>query len=80
MHANVELEGSKARIEALEGEKRELVAAFDRKVGELEEMNKDYQAMSTRYQELRKESSKLESEAREAKAADMSRKVCRQYL
>ncbi|KAF9550513.1 hypothetical protein EC957_000187 [Mortierella hygrophila] len=75
MHANVELEASKARIEALEGEKRELVAAFDRKVGELEEINKDYQAMSTRYQELRKESSKLESEAREAKAADMSRKL-----
>ncbi|KAF9290373.1 hypothetical protein BGZ88_007372 [Linnemannia elongata] len=75
MHATVEFEASKARIEALEGEKRELVAAFDRKVGELEEMNKDYQAMSTRYQELRKESSKLESEAREAKAADMSRKL-----
>lgn len=80
MHATVEFEASKARIEALEGEKRELVAAFDRKVGELEEMNKDYQAMSTRYQELRKESSKLESEAREAKAADMSRKVCPQFL
>jgi hypothetical protein len=49
-------------------------------VGELDEMNKDYQIMSTRYQELRKESSMFESEAREAKAAEMSRKVCRQFL
>ncbi|KAG0200486.1 hypothetical protein BGX33_010972, partial [Mortierella sp. NVP41] len=80
IHANVELQELKARVETIEGEKRELVSVIDRKAGELEEVNKDYQAMSTRYQELRKESSKLETEAREAKAADMSRKLHTQSM
>ncbi|KAF9922276.1 hypothetical protein FBU30_007622 [Linnemannia zychae] len=80
IHTSVELEALKSKIEALEGEKRDLVASFDRKVGELEELNKDYQTMSTRYQDSRKEVSKLEAETREAKAVDMSRKLHTQSL
>ena len=77
VHANAEIEALKARVATLETEKRESLTALERKVGELDQVNEDYQAMSTRYQELKRETSKLESEAREAKASELNQKVMR---
>lgn len=76
LQANVEIDTLKSRIESIETEKRETLAALERKVNELDQVNEDYQSMSTRYQEVKKEASKFESEAREAKAAEMTLKVC----
>lgn len=71
----MELDTLKARVETLEVEKRESLAALERKVGELDQTNEDYQSISARYQEVKKESAKLESDSREAKASEMSIKV-----
>jgi len=75
LHTSVELDTLKARVETLEVEKRESLAALERKVGELDQSNEDYQSMSARYQEVKRESAQFESEAREAKASEMSIKV-----
>ena len=75
VHANAEIDALKSRVAVLETEKRESLTALERKVSELDQVNEDYQAMSTRYQELKKEASKLESEAREAKASELNQKV-----
>ncbi|KAF9291277.1 hypothetical protein BGZ68_004593 [Mortierella alpina] len=78
LHANAEIDALKSRVAALETEKRESLTALERKVSELDQVNEDYQAMSTRYQELKKETSKLESEAREAKASELNQKLQKQ--
>ncbi|KAF8977576.1 hypothetical protein BGZ46_007267 [Entomortierella lignicola] len=75
LHTNVEIQALKSKVETLEAEKRETLGALERKVSELQQANEDYQSMSSRYQELKKESSKFESEAREAKASEMTQKV-----
>ncbi|KAF9575471.1 hypothetical protein EC968_003076 [Mortierella alpina] len=80
VHANAEIDALKSRVAALETEKRESLTALERKVSELDQVNEDYQAMSSRYQELKKEASKLESEAREAKASELSQKLQKQAL
>lgn len=75
MHAGVEIEVFRSRIETLEAEKREAMAAFDRKASEVDQVNADYQTMTGRYQEVKKENAKLESQVRDAKASEMSQKV-----
>ncbi|KAG0313444.1 hypothetical protein BGZ99_008891 [Dissophora globulifera] len=80
LHANVELESAKSKVESLEAEKRDILGALQRKVSELDQTNEDYQTLSTRYQELKKEASKFESESREAKASEMMHKLQKQSL
>lgn len=79
MHAGVEIDAFRSKIETLEAEKREAMAAFDRKVSEVEQVNADYQTMTGRYQEVKKENAKLESQVRDSKAAEMSQKVSASY-
>ncbi|GJJ72146.1 nucleoprotein TPR [Entomortierella parvispora] len=80
LHVSVELDTLKARVETLEVEKRESLTALERKVAELDQSNEDYQSMSARYQEVKRESAQFESEAREAKASEMSIKLQKQGL
>jgi predicted nucleic acid-binding Zn-ribbon protein len=75
LHANVEIEAFKTRIETLEAEKRDTIAALERKVSEVDQVNEDYRTMSIRYQEAKKECSKFESEARESRASEQTQKV-----
>ncbi|KAG0230395.1 hypothetical protein BGX31_005854 [Mortierella sp. GBA43] len=78
LHANVEIEVFKTRIETLEAEKRDTIAALERKISEVDQVNEDYRTMSTRYQEAKKECSKFESEARESRASEQTQKLQKQ--
>ncbi|KAF9424170.1 hypothetical protein BGZ94_008065 [Podila epigama] len=80
LHTGVELEALKARAETLEVEKREALAALERKVTEADQLNEDYRRLLSNYQEIKKEASQNETEAREAKSSEMSQKLQQQAL
>lgn len=79
LHTGVELDHLKSRVETLESEKRDALAAHERKVTELDQLNEDYRNLMNSHQEIKKEASKNETEAREARSSEMSHKV-REHL
>jgi len=75
LHTGVELDLLKSRVETLEAEKRDALAAHERKVTELDQLNEDYRNLMSSHQEIKKEASKNESDSREARSSEMSHKV-----
>ncbi|KAG0350070.1 hypothetical protein BG005_010401 [Podila minutissima] len=80
LHTGVELDHLKSRVETLEAEKRDALAAHERKVTELDQMNEDYRNLMNNHQEIKKEASKNETEARESRSSEMSHKLQQQAL
>ncbi|KAG0076994.1 hypothetical protein BGZ92_002160, partial [Podila epicladia] len=80
LHTGVELDVLKSRVETLEAEKRDALAAHERKVTELDQLNEDFRNLMNNHQEIKKEASKNETEAREARSSEMSHKLQQQAL
>ncbi|KAF8946234.1 hypothetical protein BGZ52_008934, partial [Haplosporangium bisporale] len=80
LHTGVELDLLKSRVETLEAEKRDALAAHERKVTELDQLNEDYRNLMSNHQEIKKEASKNETDAREARSSEMSHKLQQQAL
>ncbi|KAG0268602.1 hypothetical protein DFQ27_006240 [Actinomortierella ambigua] len=80
MHAGVELESLKSKIESIEIEKRDALAMVERKGTELDQMNEDYQRLNERYLETKKEASTFESDYRATKASEMAHTLHKQTL
>ncbi|KAG0028589.1 hypothetical protein BGZ82_008348, partial [Podila clonocystis] len=80
LHTGVELDLLKSRVETLEAEKRDALAAHERKVTELDQLNEDYRNLMNNHQEIKKEASMNETEAREARSSEVSHKLQQQAL